>query len=118
MVHGNTKQDPGSRKYFKERFFRKSRFLPSAKVVVGTGHNFLIVIMVSCIKSQPIESVAWQWSHMKDKLMQTKEQSEKNYAGAPSGPFRGLKGIQKSKNSQYLESLVFSLISVTQFSIN
>ena len=96
IVHGNTKQDPGSRKYFKERFLRKSRFLPSAKVVVGTGLDFLIVVMFSCIESQQIESVAWQWSHMKDKLMQIIEQFEKNDTGAPMGPFRGPKRNPRS----------------------
>ena len=102
MVHGNTKQDPGSRKYFKERFLRKSRFLPSAKVVVGTGLNFLIVVMFPCINSQQIESVAWQWSLMKDKLMQIIEQFKKNDAGTPMGPFRVPNGTQRSKNGYNL----------------
>ena len=73
-------------------FLEKVVFLPSAKVVVGTGHNFLIVVMVSCIKSQQVESVAWKWSHIKDKLMQIIKQFEKNGAGALTGPFRGPKG--------------------------
>ena len=77
---------------------RKSRFLPSAKVVVGTGLNFLIVVMFSCIESQQIESVAWQWSHMKDKLMQIIEQFDKNDDGAPMDPFRGPKGNPRSRN--------------------
>ena len=96
MVNSISKQYLGSRKYLKERFLRKSRFLPSAKVVVGTGLNFLIVVMFSCIESQRIESVAWQWSHMKDKLMQIIEQFEKNDTGAPMGPFRGPKGNPRS----------------------
>ena len=56
----------------------------------------ILIFLFSWINLQQIESVALQWSHMKDAMMQTTEQSEKNEAGAPTGPFRGPKGDQRS----------------------
>ena len=62
----------------------------------------ILIFLISLIHMQQFESVAWQWSHMKDKLMQIKEQFEKNDAGAPMGPFRGPKGTQRSRNGYNL----------------
>ena len=51
--------------------------------------------------------MALQWSHMKDEMMKTIEQSEKNNAGAPTGLFRGPKGTQRSCNGYKLNFPVF-----------
>ena len=45
----------------------------------------ILIFLICWIHLQQFESVAWQWSHMKDKLMQIIEQFEKNDAGAPTG---------------------------------
>ena len=57
----------------------------------------ILILLISWIHLQQFESVAWQWSHMKDKLMQIIQQFEKNDAGALMGPFRGPKGTQRSR---------------------
>ena len=57
----------------------------------------ILIFLISLIHMQQFESVAWQWSHMKDKLMQIIQQFEKNDAGALMGPFRGPKGTQRSR---------------------
>ena len=45
----------------------------------------ILIFLISLIHMQQFESVAWQWSHMKDKLMHIKVQFKKNDAWAPHG---------------------------------
>ena len=76
---------------------------PQAHVGASKGPKetkmaIILIFLIFWIHLQQFESVAWQWSHMKDKLMQINEQFEKNDAGAPMGPFRGPKGTQRSRN--------------------
>ena len=56
----------------------------------------ILIFLFYGINLRQIESVAFQWSHIKDKLMQIIEQFEKNDAGAPMGPFRGPKRNPRS----------------------
>ena len=63
---------------------------PQAHVGASKGPKetkmaIILIFLIFWIHLQQFESVAWQWSHMKDKLMQVIEQLEKNDAGAPHG---------------------------------
>ena len=62
----------------------------------------IFIFLISWINFRQIESVTWQWSHMKNELMQTVKQSKKNDAGAPMDPYRGPKGTQMSRNGYNL----------------
>ena len=75
----------------------------------------ILIFLISWIHLHQFESVAWQWSHMKDKLMQIIQQFEKNDAGAPMGPLRGPKGTQKSRNVCWYwqkKSLQWNLLNI------
>ena len=79
---------------------------PQAHLRAPKGHKdaeMAIILPISLINLRQIESVAWQWSHKKDKLMQIIKQSINNAAGAPTGPYRGLEGSQRSKNGYNLD---------------
>ena len=76
--------------------------LGALKVPKEAEMAIIFIFPISWIHFRQIESVAWQWSHMKNELMQTVEQSEKNDAGAPMDPYRGPKGTQISRNGYSL----------------
>ena len=57
----------------------------------------IFIFLISWINLRQNDSVAYQWFHMKDKLMQTIEQSVKNDAGAPVGQLRAPKGPKEAK---------------------
>ena len=63
----------------------------------------IFIFPISWIIFRQIGSVAWQWSLKKNKLMQIIKKSMNNAAGAPTGPYRGLKGSQRSKNGYNLD---------------
>ena len=63
----------------------------------------IFIFPISWLRFRQIESVAWQWSHKKDKLLQITKKSMNNAAGAPTDPYRGLEGSQRSKNGYNLD---------------
>ena len=53
--------------------------------------------------------MAYQWTHMKDKLMQTIEQSGKNDAGALMGPLGAPKGPKEAEMVIIFIFLIFRI---------
>ena len=69
----------------------------------------IFIFLISWINLRQNESVAYQWSHMKDKLMQTIEQSGKNDAGAPMGPLGAPKGPKEAEMAIIFIFLIFRI---------
>ena len=60
-------------------------YIGASKAPKEAKMAIILIFRICWIHLQQFESVAWQWSHMKDKLMQVIEQLKKNDAGAPHG---------------------------------